>query len=138
MNGTCELKTERLLLRRYREEDAEILHKNFGLDPTMYEYSGWNPYETKNMAEETVRRFMVSYEDEDFYGWAITYNEKLIGTIGAYDYDDDRNEIEVGMSIERASWISMVNGMINYIFRTKKRTEVYAREAGTTNFHSLL
>ena len=28
----------------------------------------------------------------------------MIGTIGAYDYDPEQNQIEVGFSIERASW----------------------------------
>jgi len=28
----------------------------------------------------------------------------MIGNIGAYDYDSKKNQIEVGFSIERASW----------------------------------
>jgi ribosomal-protein-alanine N-acetyltransferase len=28
----------------------------------------------------------------------------MIGTIGAYDFDPEKNQIEVGFSIERASW----------------------------------
>jgi ribosomal-protein-alanine N-acetyltransferase len=85
----------------------------------MFEYSGWNPYATMEMAEDTVREFIVSYERPDFYGWAICLREsdpeaepsesnkegcRLIGTIGAYDYDDKAGRIEVGASIERASW----------------------------------
>lgn len=119
MNGTIELKTERLVLRRHIAEDAEVLHKNFGCDPKMFEYSGWNPYATMEMAEDTVREFIGSYEKPSFYGWAICLqesypdgtfgelNEKacgLIGTIGAYDYDARAGRIEVGISIERASW----------------------------------
>ncbi len=30
--------------------------------------------------------------------------ERLIGVIGAYDYDPSNDTIEVGMSIEKASW----------------------------------
>ncbi len=104
MNGTKELKTERLVLRRHRMEDAEILYRNFGQDPAMYEYSGWNPYASQEMAEETVRRFLESYADPSFYGWAIEKDGRLIGTIGAYDYDPVLCTIETGFSIERASW----------------------------------
>ncbi len=104
MSGTEELTTERLLLRRYRMDDAEILHKNFGADPEMYRYSGWNPYETEEMALATVRNFIDSYKDPHFYGWAIVREKRLVGTIGAYDYDAVLNRIEAGMSIERASW----------------------------------
>lgn len=104
MRGTIELRTERLLLRRYHIGDAKILHEEFGCDPKMFEYSGWNPYETAEMAENTVREFIASYDDPRFYGWAIDLNGQLVGTIGAYDYDDEIGQIEVGMSIKRDCW----------------------------------
>ena len=104
MTGTTELTTERLLMRRYHTDDARSLYEKFGCDPQMYEYSGWNRYATQDMAKETVHRFTDSYKNTDFYGWAIDYQGQLIGTIGAYDYDAEQNQIEVGMSIERPSW----------------------------------
>ncbi len=91
MTGTIEFSTKRLLLRRYRMEDAPSLFAKSGCDPLMYEYSGWNPYATLDMAERTVRRFIDSYGDPGFYGWAIEYQGQLIGTIGAYDYDPEKN-----------------------------------------------
>lgn len=41
------------------------------------------------MAEETVQRLINSYNNTSFYGWAIECKGKLIGTIGAYDYDSE-------------------------------------------------
>lgn len=102
--GTVALKTDRLLLRRHREEDAEILYRDFGQDPKMFEYSGWNPYATPAAAEETVRRFLDSYDDPRFYGWAVEHDGRMIGTIGAYDFDPDTAGIEVGCSIAQDSW----------------------------------
>lgn len=104
MQGTIELTTNRLRLRRYRMEDAGDLYEQFGRDPKMYEYSGWNPYASVEMAEKTVREFIDRYSDPSFYGWAIEHQGNLIGTIGAYDYDRITNQIEVGLSIERMSW----------------------------------
>ncbi len=104
MNGTTVLKTDRLVLRRYCESDAAPLYKKFGADPEMYEYSGWNPYATEDMAAETVRKYINSYEDKCFYGWAIEHDGCLVGTVGAYDPDLETGTIEVGMSIERGSW----------------------------------
>ena len=95
MTGTNEFTTERLLLRRYCMDDAQILYDKFGCDAQMYEYSGWNPYATKEMSKETVQRFIDSYNNTDFYGWAIEYKGKLIGTIGAYDYDSEKKQIEM-------------------------------------------
>jgi len=104
MSGTVELKCERLVLRRHVMEDAEPLHRNFGLDEAMFEYSGWNPYATPEMAEKTVAEFIASYDDPRTYAWGIEHDGRLVGTIGAYDYDAGRNTVEVGMSIEKASW----------------------------------
>ena len=91
MTGTNEFSTKRLLMRRYRMDDARVLFEKFGCDPQMYEYSGWNPYTTYEMAKETVQKFINSYDNSDFYGWAIEFQGNLIGTIGAYDYDSEKN-----------------------------------------------
>ena len=97
VHGTAELWTERLILRRYRPEDAEPLYQYLGTDPAMSRYSGWNPYATLETAQETVRRFIAGYEDEHSYSWVMDIEDVVVGTIGAYDYQNDR--IEVGFSI---------------------------------------
>ena len=101
VHGTAELWTERLILRKYCPADAEPLYKYLGSDPSMYHYSGWNPYATPEMALETVLGFISSYSDEHSYSWVMDVDDVVIGTIGAYDYEDDH--IEVGFSVVR-SW----------------------------------
>lgn len=102
LHGTAELRTERLTLRRYRPEDADALYENFGTDPEMFRYSGWNPYADPEAARETVAQFIASYEEPHFYGWAMDRGGALVGTIGAYDYEDGR--IEVGLSVAKDCW----------------------------------
>ena len=104
MAGTIALQTPRLSLRRHVPEDTGTLYQNFGTDAAMFRYSGWNPYATPEQAGETVQRFIDSYADPRFYGWAIEREGRMIGTIGAYDFDEEKNQIEVGFSIERACW----------------------------------
>ena len=101
VHGTVELWTESMILRRYRPEDAEPLYRYLGTDAAMYAYSGWNPYANLEMAEETVRRFIDSYEDDHVYSWVMDVDDVVVGTIGAYDYKDD--QIEVGFSVVK-SW----------------------------------
>ncbi|MBQ6440594.1 MAG: GNAT family N-acetyltransferase [Mogibacterium sp.] len=96
-HGTVEIWTEQFILRRYRPEDAEQLYLYLGTDPDMYKYSGWNPYATLEMAQETVRRFIGSYDDEHVYSWVLDVEDVVVGTIGAYDYENDH--IEVGFSV---------------------------------------
>ncbi|MBQ9000558.1 MAG: GNAT family N-acetyltransferase [Eggerthellaceae bacterium] len=104
MLGTKEMRTARLLLRRHVEADAKPLHEGFGKDPAMFEYSGWNPYESLDMAEKTVAELIAGYDEPRSYAWAIEHGGRLVGTIGAYDFDAEKNAIEIGMSIEKASW----------------------------------
>ncbi len=85
-------------------DDARILHEDFGSDSAMYEYSGWNPYETVEAATEAVKGFIEGYAKPDFYGWAIECDGLVVGTIGAYDHDPRQGSIEVGLSIKRSCW----------------------------------
>lgn len=97
VHGTVELWTERMILRRYRPEDADALYQYLGTDPTTYAYSGWNPYATLEMARENVRELIDGYDNEHVYSWIMDIDDVIVGTIGAYDYEDDR--IEVGFSV---------------------------------------
>lgn len=97
VHGSVELWTERMTLRRYRPEDADDLYRYLGKDPAMYAYSGWNPYATLEMAQETVRGFIRSYDDEHVYSWVMDIDDVIVGTIGAYDFKDD--QIEIGFSV---------------------------------------
>ena len=119
-HGTTELNTNRLLLRPHKPEDADTLYRDFGQDPAMYEYSGWNPYATRELAEETISRFIAGYQREKFYGWAICWDDILIGTVGAYDYEPDTDSIELGVSIARNCWgkgfgSEAVNAVITFL-----------------------
>ena len=102
VHGSAELRTERLILRKYRPEDAEELYRSLGTDPFMHQYTGWNPYASLEMAEKTVNAFISSYQNDHFYGWAIETEGGFVGTIGAYDYADD--QIETGFSVVRPFW----------------------------------
>ena len=81
------------------EEDGIFIEDclNLGTDPAMYEYSGWNPYATPEMARETVLGFIDRYDDEQTYSWVMDIDDVIVGTIGAYDYNDD--QIEIGFSV---------------------------------------
>ena len=96
-HGTAELWTERLILRRARPDDAEPLFREFGKDPGASRYSGWNPYATPEAARETVREWIARYDDGPFYSWVMDIDDVVVGTIGAYDYQNGR--IEVGLSV---------------------------------------
>ena len=71
-------------------------------------------------AEEAVRQFIGRYNDPGFYEWAVGFQGRLIGTVGAYDHDAGKNQIEIGISIGRASWgkgfaAEALTGVLRYL-----------------------
>ena len=70
----------------------------------MIRYTGWNPYATKEMAEQMIRNHLEHYDDPHYYAWAVDWEEVLVGTVGAYDYNSADDSIEVGISIRRSFW----------------------------------
>lgn len=102
MNSQVELKTSRLYLRKYKIEDAPLLHEKLGLDERMFKYSGWNPYISLESTIETIKMYTASNDGN--YAWIVEDNGVVVGTIGAYDFDNETSEIEVGMSIFPEFW----------------------------------
>ena len=102
VHGTAELRTEHMILRRFCLDDAPMLHKEFGTNPEMYRYSGWNPFATEEMALNAVHQFIDGYNDEHCYNWVMDFDDVLFGIIGAYDFKDD--SIEVGFSVIKPCW----------------------------------
>ena len=112
------------MLRKHRISDAEVLYHKIGCDSIMARYTGWNPYETIDAAREAIREFMENYDHPNFYGWAIELDGELIGTIGAYDYDPDKNAVELGLSIVPDCWnkgyaTEALLAVISYLFETE-------------------
>ena len=89
--GTRELQTERLLLRRIREEDAEELFSGFVNQKGFLYYAN-----KKERSLEEERASLVGigekYTDDSYYNWLITLRSSgaIIGQIilQANDYND--------------------------------------------------
>ncbi len=126
-----ELKTERLILRQYRMEDAQELYLYFGCDKEMQKYTGWNPYESLEKSKERVKLAIDSQNNPHFYGWVIERNNELIGTIGAYDYQSETESIEIGYSIKRSCWrhgygSEALNAVVDYLVNYESITLIKA------------
>lgn len=102
--GTQNIYTKYVQLRKYVPEDAVVLYEMLGMDPEITKYTGWNPYDSLENAKKTVNNFIKQYEKEHFYGWAIEADGNVVGTIGAYDYNEKDRSVEIGYSIGRKYW----------------------------------
>lgn len=105
--GTVTLETERLILRRFKREDAEAMYANWCADPEDTKYLMWPTHasidETRRVLEDV---WLSHYEEPDFYQWAIEVKDlhAPIGSIGVVKSEDASQMVHIGYCIGRAWW----------------------------------
>jgi RimJ/RimL family protein N-acetyltransferase len=102
----AELRTERLLLRQWRDEDVEALYEIV----TQPEYLATMPPLDRGQTEAQIRRFRSGWDADGYSHWAACDLEsgRLIGRIGLLCHHDwplvDRPVPEVGWVVHRDFW----------------------------------
>lgn len=78
--GTKELKTNRLVLRRFTENDAKELFEGYINQEDFLYYAN---KEKRTLEEEinSLKGIDNKYNDLNYYNWLITLNNKIIGAI---------------------------------------------------------
>lgn len=122
--GTVPLETERLLLRRFTEDDARAMFRNWANDPVVTEYLTWNAHKTVLTVKSTLADWISNYARPDFYQWAIVpklVNEP-VGTISVVERRDDIFSVELGWCLGRIWWGKGMmpeagRAVLDYLFR---------------------
>ncbi len=99
------LQTERLVLRKLRQTDADDFFANFSDEETM-RYFGMEPLTQLEQAVQTIEGRLQAFEEDRAIRWAITFREedRLIGTIGFHRFDRESSRAEVGYELNRSLW----------------------------------
>jgi len=105
--GTRTIETERLILRRYKIEDAQAMYDNWASDPEVTKYLTWPTYTSVEPAKAIISEWVAAYENDDFYQWTIVLKEngeEPIGSISVVDKDDRIMKAEIGYCLSRRFW----------------------------------
>ncbi|MDO5519090.1 MAG: GNAT family N-acetyltransferase [bacterium] len=104
--GTKTLYTGRLVLRKFRDQDAVVMYRNWANDPEVTKYLMWSPHEYMEETKAYVASLIDSYQQPDTYQWAIELKEigEVIGAIGAAKCNTDIGSVHVGYCIGRDWW----------------------------------
>lgn len=105
--GTKTLETQRLILRKTIEADAEPMFSNWANDSQVTKFLTWPPYESAAQLRETYHQYLLeSQKKEDFYDWKIVLREinEPIGSIGVVALRDDIEAVEIGYCLGRRWW----------------------------------
>ena len=85
-----ELRTENLILRKVRREDASLYFERFGSRETVTRYMLFVPHETLADSVETIENVLRRYETGRCYRWAIALkaDDSIIGIIELLRFDE--------------------------------------------------
>ena len=99
------MKTERLLLRRWNEDDAEDLYK-YASDPDVGPIAGWPAHQSVDESREVIRNV---FSGKEAYAICLKEDGKAIGAIelklnGHTDMTDRDDECELGYWLGKPFW----------------------------------
>ncbi|MCR5322254.1 MAG: GNAT family N-acetyltransferase [Lachnospiraceae bacterium] len=97
--------TERLLIRRWNENDAEDLYK-YASDPDVGPIAGWPPHKSIDESLDVIRNV---FNGKEAYAISMKTDEKAIGAIelklnGRTDMTDRDDECEIGYWLGKPFW----------------------------------
>ena len=104
--GTITLTTPRLVLRKYKMEDAQAMYDNWASDPMVTKYLSWDAHQNVEKTQSRIAEIISQYEKPDCYEWMIELEGVVIGTIGLFAFAGEENETtcEVGYCMSQAHW----------------------------------
>lgn len=80
--GTQTLETDRLILRRYVNEDAVAMYKNWASDIEVTKYLMWPAHTSQEVSQRVTEDWVKQYSNENYYNWAIVLKDNGNEPIG--------------------------------------------------------
>lgn len=105
--GTHEIETDRLILRRYKSDDASAIYNNWASDEEVTKYLMWKAHSSQEISQSVLDEWLKDYSNEKCYHWAIVLKENgdiPIGDIGVVHMDEDVSMVHIGYCIGKAWW----------------------------------
>ena len=104
-----DIETERLLLRRFTQNDAQEMFDTWCADPDVTRYMMWTPHPDINETHTVIERWEKRYETaaselgERNYAIVVKQTNKLIGSIGIMPKERNAG-VELGYCIGKSYW----------------------------------
>lgn len=121
--GTQKLETERLILRKFKEEDAIDMFNNWASDSEVTKYLTWCAHSSVEVSKQVTGLWIASYSNTEHYQWAIELKEigEVIGSIGLVDINNNDENCEIGYCMGKAFWNKGImteafSEVINFLF----------------------
>ncbi len=127
--GTIDLKTKRLLLRKFFVDDAEKSYYNWTSDEKVTVYLRWQKHKSIEETKQLFTQWNDNYKANNYYQWAIILREDEylgpIGTISVNRLDEHINMAHLGYCIGSQWWHKGITSealheIIRFLFKEVK------------------
>lgn len=104
--GTKTLITERLNLRRFTADDAEMMYTNWASEDKVTEFLTWPTHTSPDVSRFVLQSWTEAYEKPDYYQWGIELREtgELIGSIAVVEIRESTFAADIGYCIGSKWW----------------------------------
>ncbi|WP_257532733.1 GNAT family N-acetyltransferase [Irregularibacter muris] len=104
--GTIQLETKRLLLRRFTMDDGEDMFNHWAGDYDICKYMRWQAHRSVEETKDVINSWIFSYDESPFYLWAIEFKEtqELIGSISLFVINENDLCGDVGYCVGKRYW----------------------------------
>ncbi len=140
--GTQEIITDRLILRKFTNDDANNMYKNWASDEEVTKYLRWKAHKNINITRNLLNLWVQEYKSDNNYQWAIELKEigEVIGSISIVNLDEKQNNVEIGYCIGKTFWYNgytaeALSTVIKFFFEEADVREVRAKH-DTRNINS--
>ena len=132
--GTQNIETKRLLLRKFKAEDAYPMFNNWTRDPENVKYLSWQAHKNIDDTYEILNKWIREYKNKDSYRWCITLKDanEVIGIIDVIEMIEIRSTCEIGYVISKNHWskgimTEALRAVIKYLFTKVNFNRIQAR-----------
>ncbi|MBQ7045456.1 MAG: GNAT family N-acetyltransferase [Clostridia bacterium] len=100
------LYTNRLILRPFKETDANAMYKNWTFDSRVAKYCRWHPHSIIEMTQQILNRYLDEAKNGFNYRWAITLRgtDEPIGAIDVVELSKDNKSATIGYALSYNYW----------------------------------
>lgn len=128
-----ELMTKRLLLRKFRLDDAQAFFNRVGGNAKVTKFMLWEPHASVEDTKVSIEKVLKRYEEEACYTWAIALKEddSVIGRIDLLRFDEETGSCSFAYMIGDAYWgkgfgTEALSTVLAYAFEKMNVEEVVA------------
>ena len=136
--GTKTLKPERLILRKFVENDLDSIYKNWSSDDEVTRFLTWSTHKNIDDSKVFLNSCFERYKTKDNYIWAIELKEtgEVIGSISVPSVKESVKEMTLGYCLGTKWWGRGImteagQAVVKYLFEeigVERISAVYAKE----------